>query len=52
MKHHSLKKEHFVLEPQLAQPYKVSLHNKIRAKVKRGKNWKEEEPNEGGSLIY
>lgn len=52
MKHLCLKKEHFVPEPPLAQPYKVSLHNKVRAKVKQGKNWKEKDPNRGGSLIY
>lgn len=52
MKHLCLKKEHFVPEPPLAQPYKVSLHNKVRAKVKQGKNWKEKEPDRSSSLIY
>lgn len=51
MKHLCLKKEHLVPEPQLAQPYKVSLHNKVRAKVKQGKNWKGKERSRGGSLI-
>lgn len=41
MKHLCLEKEHFVPEPQLAQPCKANLHNKVRAKVKQEKNSKE-----------
>lgn len=52
MKRLCLKKEHLVPEPQLAQPYKLSSHNNVRAKVKQGKNWEEKEPNRGGSFIY